>query len=571
MRKILAAAMLAVLAACSAGGGTAPQQCSGSTCTVPVASLVISLNKASINNSGSDSAIVTVTALDANRNALPGATVTMVPDSGVLDAGSTTTDTSGNVTGTLNIGGDKTNRTIAIVAKSGNVSANASIAVTGSKLTATATPNVITPGGAGSIAYLLTDVNGAAMANVPITISGITPPTAQPVTDANGHYTLSYTAPASAVGSIIITAQAAGTSIDSTISVTSGTVPPATGTITSATLQPSPSVINVNTAGSSANQVELVAQFLGANNAPIKNVRVRFDLDGDVNNIGGTLASGTDYVYSDDNGIARTQYIPGTRGSGTNKVTLRGCYSNNDFAVVTSGSPCPNNQEVTTQVTVIDAGTSVVATTSLVITANDLQSSYSMPFAVRVVDAAGHPRSGVRVSYQTKLTQYIKGSMSYSGGIWTYDLLDINGGTIPKVCENEDLNGNLKLDGASAATNEDANGNGRLDPVQAFASLAPQSTGSDTTDSFGQAYFTLTWGQTASYWNYYLLQFTAVVDGTEGHTSYGPYLLLAPAGVVKAEATPPWYVSPYGVQTSGTVQVANTDTGVITNLCNNGL
>ena len=41
-------------------------------------------------------------------------------------------------------------------------------------------------------------------------------------------------------------------------------------------------------------------------------VRVRFDLNGDPNNIGGSFSTGTSVIYSDANGDAITAYIPGT-------------------------------------------------------------------------------------------------------------------------------------------------------------------------------------------------------------------------------------------------------------------
>ena len=49
-----------------------------------------------------------------------------------------------------------------------------------------------------------------------------------------------------------------------------------------------------------SNRSELRALFVGAGNAPVQNVRVRFDLAGDANNIGGSLTSGTNVVYSDE-------------------------------------------------------------------------------------------------------------------------------------------------------------------------------------------------------------------------------------------------------------------------------
>ena len=106
----------------------------------------------------------------------------------------------------------------------------------------------------------------------------------------------------------------------------------------SASLAASPSVVPVNT-GSTSNRSELRALFLGAGNAPVKNVRVRFDLAGDANSIGGSLTSGTNVVYSDANGVATTAYVPGSRFSPTDGLTVRACWSANDFA---GAGTCPN-------------------------------------------------------------------------------------------------------------------------------------------------------------------------------------------------------------------------------------
>ena len=67
-------------------------------------------------------------------------------------------------------------------------------------------------------------------------------------------------------------------------------------------------------------------------NKPVKNMRVRFDLAGDVNSIGGTFTTGDNVVYSDANGVATSAYVPGTRSSPTDGVTVRACWDYVDFA-----------------------------------------------------------------------------------------------------------------------------------------------------------------------------------------------------------------------------------------------
>ena len=64
---------------------------------------------------------------------------------------------------------------------------------------------------------------------------------------------------------------------------------------------------------------------------------MRFDLNGDANSIGGTLAAGSNIVYSDAQGVAITNYSPGERSSPTNGLTVRACW---DYADFSQGS-CP--------------------------------------------------------------------------------------------------------------------------------------------------------------------------------------------------------------------------------------
>ena len=62
-------------------------------------------------------------------------------------------------------------------------------------------------------------------------------------------------------------------------------------------------MVGANTGGSTSSRTEIRALFLGASNAPIPRVRVRFDLNGDVNSIGGSFST-TELVYSNTNGVA---------------------------------------------------------------------------------------------------------------------------------------------------------------------------------------------------------------------------------------------------------------------------
>ena len=200
-----------------------------------------------------------------------------------------------------------------------------------SKLSATASAAILAPGQAATVDFRLTNAIDAALADQPISVALGSDAPVTGRTDVNGVYKVSYTAP-TAVGPVNIVANAGGVSRTQTVIVQTSTtnIPPAAA-ILSASVAANPSVVPTNTVGSTSNRTEIRALFVGANNAPVKNVRVTFDLNGDPASIGGAFSTGNAILYTDDNGIATTAYIPADRASPTNGVTIRACYSTTDF------------------------------------------------------------------------------------------------------------------------------------------------------------------------------------------------------------------------------------------------
>ena len=297
----------------SAGGLTRTAALTVTTAPVTIspvaADLSLSLSASTINNSGSGVIVVTATAVDGSRAALPGIPISFSVDSNaVVVPGASKTDTSGVVTASVNIGADHKNRVITITASSGTITRSLPLTVNGAKLTASLSPSV-NPGTVNSVTYKLLDSSGLAMAGQAISITASGLPSLAGVTDSNGAFTYSYTAPLLPAGtaslSLTLLATAAGDSLTSTVAVVlSGAVPapttvPDSGPLTlasvqSASLTPSPSVVSVNAVRSVANQVQLRALFVGPGNAPIQNIRVRFDLAGNASSSDGKV----DYVGS---------------------------------------------------------------------------------------------------------------------------------------------------------------------------------------------------------------------------------------------------------------------------------
>jgi hypothetical protein len=516
--------------------------------TVPKASdITVLLDKTNIGNAGSDVVNVTVTAVDSSRNVVSGIPVTFAVDnSATIAAASNLTDASGQVTAKVQIGSDKSNRLITVTAKSDTITRSATFTVTGATIQATAVPTLPAAGGTGTVQYRVVDINSAAMPGVSINVSAPGLPSANGVTDANGAYVYTYTAP-STPGPIDITAIAAGRTSVQTVTVSSGatTIPPATPAVTSASLASSPAVVRVNTTTDKSNRTEIRALFQAAANAPVKNVRVRFDLNGDPNSIGGTIGSGTSLVYSDSQGVAVTNYSPDTRSSPTSGVFVRACWDYNDFAIGT----CPN--QVLTTLTVVADPISITIGTNNAVGEGTAKLTYTRQYVVLVVDAAGNPKPDVQITPSIDLLYYGKGYYIYNSAVPIWELhyrdrkVDAAGAITAgptgngygAICANEDTNRNGLID-----TGEDVNGNGQLDPRKSDVSIT--MVGSTKTDTSGLAIIQIEYPKSLGSWGYFKIQASAA--GVLSPPATLSAWLDVTAADLKAEASPPFQLSPYG-------------------------
>jgi hypothetical protein len=553
VRRLLTGLLVAAvvtIAACGGGGGdagTSPFNGGGGAPAAPTASdLSLTLSAPTINNGGSESVVVTATAVDANRNTVANIPVTFSVDAAAtIQVSGTATTTSGQITGTVGIGSDRSNRTITVRAVSGNITREAAIRVIGTRITATALPAVLAPGQAGTVQYNVVDSAGVALASTQVSITGPGGTASTGTTGLNGDFVFAYTAPAN-TGNLNIRANAAGIESITTVLVQSGTstlpsVP--LGSVRSATVRANPSVVAVNAGTSTINRAEVRALFVGNSNAPVANVRVRFDLDGDTNSIGGTFASGSNLVYSDANGIALTSYIPGNRFSPTDGVTLRACWDYNDFAPGT----CPNAARTT--VTVISEALSVTIGSDELIVIGDLV--YVKRFIVQVNDSSGLAKPDVQISPLLDLPVYSKGAYTRVGASWVR--------TTSQSCDNEDLNRNGVLEVYSNGGVEDANGNGALDPRKADVAVAFE--GSSRTNSAGQLILRITYPKSVASWiDYDLTVAASGVAGTEGRATFSGTLPVPVAAITDAGA-PAFRVSPYGTNTSSAVSIVSTPDG----------
>lgn len=547
------AALITVFTACGGGGGSKGDSPFNSNNSGPAAadlSVVLSANQ--LGNTASSKVTLTVTALDSGKRALAEVDVRVAVDQGsdaVVTQTSTKTDSQGKVTADVTVGANRANRLVSIVVSSGSIKKATSLQVVGATITSTVTPPVLDPGAAGSVRYRVVDQTSNAMSGqvVQITAVGLSPPTANAVTDSNGEYVYRYTAP-TATGAYTIAATISGSTNEQIVNVQpASTVPPPTAAITSASVTANPSVVAVNTSGTQ-NRAEIRALFLGAGNAPIRNVRARFDLNGDANSIGGTIVSGGSILYSDANGNATTAYVPAGRTSPTDGLTVRVCYATNDAAL--ANGACPNFALVTLTVTNDALGVTIGTDNKIVIDAAKLV--YIRKYVVQVVDSAGVAKADVNIAASVDLPWYYKGRYgavtstvpAASGGGTT--TTTTYGQQVTAVCPNEDLNRNGVLE-----QGEDVDGDVRLEPGKSDVAvkLLDTKTGPD-----GKAVIQIEYPQNFGSWVPARITVSASgVLGTEGRASFLEDPVGVPADALKdPTVAPPFVISPYGITDSCT-------------------
>jgi hypothetical protein len=545
--------------------------------TNPIASdLSLTLSSNQLSNSGSATITATIIAVDVNRNALSGIPVTVsVGSNAVATVSSTQTNAQGVVTAQIGIGSDRTNRSITVNATSGAVTKSATFIVRGARLTASFSPLITAGSGSQSINYLLQDDNSSPMPSQTISVSGNGLPSVTGLTDANGKFAYSYPAP-TAASTLNVLGSAAGSDTTSQVAVqAAGSVlPNATSVPTSASLTPTPSVVSINSVGSTSNQVELRALFLGDNNAPIQNVRVRFTLDPKNASDGVVSQVANPFVYSDSTGVARATFTPGARSSPTNGVTVLGCWDTANYDI---NVPCPANRQISSTLTIASEALSVNIRTNNLVKIGTAGLTYIKEYVAMVVDAAGQAKPDVLITPSVDLTGYHKGYYFWNGTVWQQRPMladtenytwnpaaqswQLGAPTAQPSCPNEDVNRNgVREAGAYSAgaaspalalRQEDLNWNGDLDPRK--SDVAIKMVGSPRTDANGLAILQIEYGQNVASWVDFAITVTASgVAGTEARARfvgslYGTGNLPYPAtAVTTRDIAPAFVTSPYG-------------------------
>jgi hypothetical protein len=224
--------MLAALAIAGCGGGG-----SDDTILVPpgdgddggtgaVTQVTLSTSSAQLPTSGNASATITAVVQDSNNVVVPGATVNFTSDSGVLSAGSVTTDAGGAAQTVIGAGGDSTPRTITVTATSEGASSSIEVSLVNAQLTINGPTevfaNVIT-----EYVVQLSDDSGNPIAGQTVTLDSIAGNEldfSQRTTNAQGQATFRYTASEFGQDELVATGFGETTSLDIEIGIDIATI-----------------------------------------------------------------------------------------------------------------------------------------------------------------------------------------------------------------------------------------------------------------------------------------------------------------------------------------------------------
>ncbi len=317
IRAVLGGLVLLALVGCGGGGGGGTPVVGGAAtppATSTVTGLVVTLSSGSMPNTGLATVTATVTAIDANNNAVGTAPVTLAANNNavvtVLGGAGSVTDSTGRLTATVGLGADHANRDITLTATSGKATGSATLSVVDSptsvipaSIDVVAANTTVGTGGDGVlIRAFVKDANNNALPAVSVafrastgTLSGVST-----TTDASG------------VASATLSAGADRSNRPVTVTLTSGTVSnqitlPINGT--TLTLQGPTSIILGNTAA-----FDVVATDSKSNVIPGITVTASSTL--------GNALTATSGSVSSSNGLVRYAYAASQ--GGVDKLSFSG-------------------------------------------------------------------------------------------------------------------------------------------------------------------------------------------------------------------------------------------------------
>lgn len=222
---LLLAAFVATLSGCGSGGASGSSSASGVDGTGTLADTVqLLVSSPQMPSSGSTPVDLTAIVLDSNGQVISGKTVTFSRTDPVSSSGrayfnsvNSTSDANGLATAKINLGSNKTNRTISISATADSATATNSVDVTGTTITISGNASLALDATT-TLTISVKNSAGVALQGVTVTLESLTGNTISPATltttgvatNSSGQVTANVTA--SQPGDDIISVSAAGTS-----------------------------------------------------------------------------------------------------------------------------------------------------------------------------------------------------------------------------------------------------------------------------------------------------------------------------------------------------------------------
>ncbi len=544
--KYITASFLALaLVACGGGGGSSGTNVLApvvgtSTASVTATDLIVTLDKFTLRNTGTDRVVINVTAVNAAGNAIADTPISVAVDNqGVFQGlsaqvnGSFRTDAAGSFSGQITSPGNKSNRNINIVVTSGVTSKSMIVAVVGTQISMTPVPGAPSVNELVSLNIKIADANGVGIPSTAFTLGGTAGFSGSYTTDINGDLVVAGTAPAS-VGTYAVAIASSGVNASFPLTVISGAsgIPDAIGPLGIGSLGANPANVAVNLTSGSNNRAPVTFRILTSNtNQPIANVRVRFNIEAPGLGAGERMSTGNSVVYTNGSGEVSSDYIPGTRSSPNNGVIIRACFGATDAALIACATP------VFTFLTVTGLPLTISIFNNNTLLGKFNNTIYVQTLVLQVVDSANNPVRDAVVSASADVTHYGKGP-SWSNGYLsppvapsiadTYtNTLDASFvPTLPVVntagvtvtfginvwCMNEDLNRNGTRD-----VGEDLDGDTVLEPRVSDVSVSTPN--GNRTDANGNMLLDVSWGQNVGGWIAYTVKVTTGVIGSQGANS----------------------------------------------------
>lgn len=265
----------------------------------------------------------------------------------------------------------------------------------------------------------------------------------------------------------------------------------------------------------------IITKVRDANDNPVKNVKVNFNLTDAVN---GALSNSQ--AVTDSLGRAEVTYTAGDDSSAFEGVKIQ--------------TYLQDNTAITDNIALTVGGKALRIVLGEDETIAESDVFYIKKFGVIVTDSAGNPIKDQKVSFTITPTDYYKGVM-YTVDTDGDGIADQWAQYISAFCPSEDIiNKNGKLDAG-----EDDNGNGVLDPTHDAA-----VTGSGVTDDKGKILIEVIYPQSRALWSKQTITSSTTVNGTEYVENTNFVLPITADDVSDVEAGVPNATSPYGVSRS---------------------